>query len=465
MFLLEVELYYKVNKNDTDQPYEGEARAILDEQNLTLMPSFGDPIPFGYVEIEEIFEHDYKIDILTASKEKLVLEKLGYQYEDFLFQFFKLRNELLLKYLLMEESLIQDQFYGKFTRTNSDNSNTNGSCEIRLYDTALVVLPQKAEPIRLPYSYISKINKGDYTLSVRSDYEEEFSFSMLGDKFDPFVKALSDAYAKMMKRTQDRIKELIPEANTMTLSRLATLMKDGKAAQRGKIEQLSPNFWGRLIKRISDAGLSDQYDFLSSLTPKDQICVGVKQGLMGDLTGEYTWLLFPLNIAQSNRLSNTVALEAFIAQDNTQETKLQQIKTAEEPEDQNQQANDQSQTPSTVGATYFFRMMSRKEYAQTKDEDLVRQLDGFINNINKCMIDINFRREPIFFTETQLENPKYVQYRYAVSKISALKILRGLFVGRVIHTSTEQWKKDVNSLLTFNNKSLDDSEKWKKGDT
>jgi hypothetical protein len=47
----------------------------------------------------------------------------------------------------------------------------------------------------------------------------------------------------------------------------------------------------------------------------------------------------------------------------------------------------------------------------------------------------------------------------------SLRMLRRLFIGRVIHASPKQWKDDVTSLLAFNAKSLDDTEKWKKGDT
>jgi hypothetical protein len=79
------------------------------------------------------------------------------------------------------------------------------------------------------------------------------------------------------------------------------------------------------------------------------------------------------------------------------------------------------------------------------------------------MIDINFRREPIFLPENTLDNPKYVQYRFAVAKMPSLKTLRTLFIGRVIHSSIDQWKNDVTSLLEFNNKSKDDNEKWKNG--
>jgi len=95
---------------------------------------------------------------------------------------------------------------------------------------------------------------------------------------------------------------------------------------------------------------------------------------------------------------------------------------------------------------------------------LAVELDRFVKSINSAMIQINFRREPIYLSENQLQSTEYTQYRFAIAKIPALGILRNLFVGRVIHSSLEQWKADAASLLAFNNKSLDDKEKWTKGD-
>ena len=80
------------------------------------------------------------------------------------------------------------------------------------------------------------------------------------------------------------------------------------------------------------------------------------------------------------------------------------------------------------------------------------------------MIDVNFRREPIFLSAEQLDSTKYVQYRFAIKRMPSLKMLRSLFIGRVIHSSFDQWKKDVNSLLDFNAKSNNNLAKWKKGD-
>jgi len=463
---LEVAVNYKIFDDESNLKNQGESRATLTEQYLTLTVMFGEPMLFAYTDIVEISAYDYKVDLFLTSKEKLNLWGLGYQYEDFLFQLFKLRNELMLKYLLMEESLLQAGFEAQYSRFDPmGQTNRNGNCEIRLYETALAILPQRDEPIRLPYCYITNVNKQDYKITVTDESQEKIEFSRLGQNFDPFAKALSDSINKMILRTQQNIKELIPEATPITINKIAALMKDGRAAKRKEIEQQSTDFWLRLTKKIDEANLASEYEFLNSHAAKEQVCVGIKRGLMGDLTGTYIWMLFPLLNPGTNRLSNTIALEAFNTQGKIEDNKEQPLRnTTPEAQEEISQNSDQEPKPATTGATYFFKATGRKEYAQTKDEDLSKELDAFIKNIARSMIEINFRREPIYLTGDQLESTQYTQYRFAIAKIPSLKILRDQFVGRVIHSSEEQWKTDVTSLLAFNNKSIDDNEKWSKGD-
>ncbi len=460
---MEAAVNYKLYDDELNIKNEGEAKATLDEQYLTLTVMFGEPMLFSYADIIGISDYDYKVDLFLTSKEKLNLWGLGYQYEDFLFQLYKLRNELMLKYLLMEESLIQAGFEGQYTKLDPNGqTKQTENCEIRLYETALVVLPQKSEPIRLPYCYLTNINKQDYKLIIANELLEKIELTKLGQNFDPLAKALSNAINKMILRTQQNIKELIPEATPITINKLASMMKDGRAAKRKEIEQLSPDFWRRLIKKIDDAGITIEYEFLNSLAAKDQVCVGIKRGVMGDLTGTYIWMLFPLLNPGTNKLSNIIALEAFNTREETSENKEPPTERIDSKiEEETNQPQDEEQEPATTGATYFFRETGSEEYSQNKDENLTRNLDSFLKNINLSMIEINFRREPIYLTEKQLDSTEYTQYRFAIAKIPSLKTLREQFVGRVIHASQKQWKTNVTSLLNINAKSLDDKEKMK----
>ncbi len=78
------------------------------------------------------------------------------------------------------------------------------------------------------------------------------------------------------------------------------------------------------------------------------------------------------------------------------------------------------------------------------------------------MLDINFRREPIYLPDEKMDKAEYFKYQIALQKIPSLQVLRDLFVGRVIHASPAQWKSDVTDLLKFNVTTKNDSDKWKK---
>jgi hypothetical protein len=164
-------------------------------------------------------------------------------------------------------------------------------------------------------------------------------------------------------------------------------------------------------------------------------------------------MLFPLLDPSSGKLSNCVAIEAFNTQDSQQEN---QILT-----DQESEQEEKSQATAT-GATYFFKIMQQTEFANTSENEHESHLAGFITSINRAMIDINFRREPIYLSDEQLQSTKYTQYRFAIQNIPSLKLLRNLFIGRAIHSSLEQWKANISGLLAFNTKSLDDNKKPKK---
>ena len=96
--------------------------------------------------------------------------------------------------------------------------------------------------------------------------------------------------------------------------------------------------------------------------------------------------------------------------------------TVSETEEETSQTPDEEQKPATTGATYFFRTIGRKEYSQTKDEDLTKELENFIKNINRSMIEVNFRREPIYLSRKPTWTaPEYIQYRFAIARMPSLK--------------------------------------------
>ena len=52
-------------------------------------------------------------------------------------------------------------------------------------------------------------------------------------------------------------------------------------------------------------------------------------------------------------------------------------------------------------------------------------------------------------SEDKLGEPENEKYLYATKKLDSLKHLRKQFIGRIIHSSPEQWKKSLEELTNF----------------
>jgi hypothetical protein len=433
---MECSLSYSLSDQSGQVRASGQARARVDEESLAILPESGETLFFSLRDILDISEADYRIHLPLSSKEELTLLNVGYQYQDLLRNLSQLRNEMLLKDMLMNEKLRKSGVQAEFVYFDeTGNEKQRGKCEPRLYETGIVLMPEKGELTRIPYSDISELRAEDYTFTITSESGEKVILSKMASQFDPFKKVISDSMNQLALRVQSWLKELMPEANPSVIREAARFMKEGKAARRSDIESLSPELWKRLEMQLEIAGLNEEYGYLKSLSQQDRICIGFKRGLLGDLTGDYIWFLIPIYSTNSRDPGNAVAMEA-------------------------------ASEDGGGKATYFFRIVSRKDYPALKNiQDMHKEVDNFIKGINRCMLATNFRREPIYLPDEKLADPQYTRYRFAIQKLPALQILRRLFIGRVIHSSLEQWKQDVAELLKFNVTTLDDSVRWAKAAT
>ncbi|MCJ7668059.1 MAG: hypothetical protein MUP04_07245 [Anaerolineae bacterium] len=433
--VMECSLEYLLTDIAGQETSSGEGLARLEEENLAILPRFGEALFLSYRDILGISEGDYKIRLTLNSKEDLLLSNLGYRYEEFFRVLNKLRNEILLGDMLMRENLRRSGVEAEFVYWDeSGEERGRGKCEPRLYETAIVVIPERGDFTRIPYSDLLEISEEDYNLVLTTEYGQKIVLSKMGDQFDPFAKALSALNNELQLKVQSSLKELLPEFDPLVIRKAARFMKEGRAAKRSDMESISPDLWIGLEKRLEVVGIKEGYDFLKALSQQEKICIGLKRGLLGDLTGEYIWFLIPIYSMTQGEPGNAIAMEATGGEGGGK-------------------------------ATYFFRIVSRKDYPEFKEiEKLHKEADDLIKRINRCMLDINFRREPIYLPDEKLEEPQYLKYKFAVQRLPGLQTLRHLFIGRVVHVSPEQWKQDVMNLLKFNVSTKDDTTKWTKGD-
>jgi hypothetical protein len=409
-----------------------EARLALDEESLGVMPEGGAARRFSLREITDLTEADYRLTLILPENSRVILSRLGRDYENFRRELSSRRSALLLGDLLMEEPLVMGSVRAEFVRKNPEGVESSGQAEIRLYQTAIVVIPGFGTPVRVPFSEIVETSGSDYTFTVKTEYAGDFVFSRLGRDMEPLKCTLSELSQNLSLKVQALVKELMPSADPRAAVRLAGLMKEGRAARRRDIETLGTNLWAELEQRLLSSEAAGEYSYLKSVGCAQDAAVGVKRGLK-EGESDYLWFLVPVASTDPRKPGNAVVMEAVSADGESR-------------------------------ATYVFRLTGRAAYPNLKTEEaLSSEIENFFRAANRALITINFRREPIYLPKEMFLRPQYARYAYSVSAIPELRTLRWLYVGRVIHSSPEQWQADLADLLAFNTSTADDKAQWKKG--
>lgn len=409
---------------------ETPAKIVLDKENFSVFPEKRGTYCFSYREVIDLTPEDYQLKLFLGKGQELQISKLGYQYEDFVRIFTKLRNGTLLKDLLFQETLKKSGFEADFMYLDKSGvEKQKGKAEFKFYQTSLVILPERGELLRIRFSDILELKTEDFQLIITDEADQKFIISKLGEKFDFFKETLRGCLDEISLNIQNFIKGIWPEIDFSTLNKISGLIKEGKAVNKKDIEGVSPEFFKKLEMALMKTEVREEYEFLKSMGEQDKIYIGFKKGLMGGLTGDYFWFFIPVYSEDKSKPGNAIALEA----------------TGEKE---------------TGRATYFFRIVSRKEYKEIDKAKIDGQIDDLILKINRGLSAINFRREPIYLPQEKLEEPEYARYKFSMAKIPEINLMRELFIGRVIHKDNKQWQENVMDLLKFNVSSRDDKEKW-----
>jgi hypothetical protein len=407
------------------------ARLVLSTDSLGIAPDGSQPRSISLRQITSMMAEDYRV-VLETPAGRVVISQLGRGYDDFQRELSIRRSALLLSDLLMEEPLVFGNLMGDFNQKITGERELSGRAEIRLYQTALVVIPVFGTPVRVPFSEISQVAESDYRLAVTTEYDGEFVFSRLGRDMGPLNRNLKELRQQLSLAAQVLVRELMPSASQEAALRLAELMKEGRAARRRDIESLGRQLWSELEQRLLDSEAAEEYTYLKAIGRQEDISIGVKRSLK-EGESDYLWFLVPVASTEPRKPGNAVVMEAV----------------SEDCESR---------------ATYVFRLVSRAAYPVLNTEErLAAEVENFLRGANRALVKINFRREPVYLPAEMLLRPQYARYAFSVAALPELRALRWLYVGRVIHSALEQWREDLNALLSFNTSTTDDNAVWRKG--
>ena len=429
---MEVKLRFSLADRSGKVVSMGDATATLGEESFLLAPLSGGPLNLSLRDFASIGEGEYRISIQLRPSGSLLLFNAGFKYEDLARSLFRSVNELELKDLLMDERLLKQGVTADGAYVTSTRRSL-GRCEVRLYETAMVIMPERTGLLRLKFRDVLGTDVNDYRLLVRLESGERLELEKLGRELDPLRKMLTDSVSDLSAKAQAMVKDAHPSADLAGVLRASQLLKDGRTAKRHDLERACPGLWTALEMRLSGYGIGEEYAFLKNSSNPFLFRIGIKRPLHAEEAKDYIFFLAPIFSSDGKKGGNALAFEASSGEDEGR-------------------------------ATYFFRIWSRKGYPLPDAKAMELQADRFAQELAEGLDAINFRREPIYLTEEALSTPERSRYRYAIMRIPQLRLLRERFIGKVMHSSPEQWREDVAALLAFNVAQKGDDAIWKKAD-
>lgn len=410
---------------DGPEGMDGPGGIILNEDHIEIRSASSTIKMISLRDIVKIGAGDHQISLETIKGGSIVLSMLGIRYDDMVRELHRSRNELYLKDRLMQETIRRSSVRCQCQISGPMSGGYRGRAEIRLYSTALVIMPENDHVRRILYSDIFNTISADETLSFQTDRGCNVLLSLLGRELGPLHRDINAAIGEISSAVQALIKQLCPDLSPTQLISASRLMAEGKAARRSDVEAISKELWVALEQRISGMGMGEEYSYIDSISTKGSVRVGIKRSL-GEESSEYLWLIAPV-IGNADG-GNAIIFEA----------------TSGEGEGR---------------ATYLFRILPSKVFSSYPTSDRIMVAENSVKEVADAMMAINFRREPIYLNEIELAVPGREAYRNAVRAMPDLRMLRRSFAGRVIHSSMEQWKDDVTKVLAFCSRT-DDGQAW-----
>ena len=93
--------------------------------------------------------------------------------------------------------------------------------------------------------------------------------------------------------------------------------------------------------------------------------------------------------------------------------------------------------------------MEQEEFARAESADgdaLADAVGAAVARLNRALLTLNFRREPIYLPDEQIATGRYQRYRAAVRRLDYLRRTRKAFLGRAIHN--DAWEQQLLDLLS-----------------
>ena len=392
--------------------FSGPAKITVDGDGLLIAAAL-DQLPVPYGEITQFTFANYRLEIVTVCG-TVTISQMGQTGQWLYNHLYTAYNAAVLKALLVEGSHTRE-VSGSYS-AEENGAIVHGEAVIRLYPDCICVLPAGDSGRRIPFCFVSGMEKGNFSLTLSLLTGERYTFSKLGYGTEPFTGEVTAALRSLRERSLVQLQETEKTLTSLQAAMAAKLMPEGVNAAIGKLSAAAPVLVTGLEKLIKESRIADSYPVLKGLCGEERLFVGMK--------------------APAKEEEQPVPPEMPSLSDNGEETE-EKISGPPKPlvwliaAGSTTAAVELALPGAEAAATYLYRIQGDPE--------------TFAMILNRGMEATGFRRELFTLSDEELAKPCHMTEAMLIRRTPALQLMRKYFAGRVIHSG--RWQQEMEKHL------------------
>ena len=432
----------------TGVEHAGACEFSFDERAATLVPVEGPPIAFDLGDIDAFEAAEWELRLTLYSGQTLTLKRFGKALRDLGRELLDAYRGRLVQCLLVSD-LDEVARFDARVELRSRVRACAGAAEIRLYESNLAVLPVAAPGFQWRLADITAVefDESGYAVAL-SCGDERLTVGRLAKRTGELADRVRSRISALNERTARTLHALFPFLEPGQFRQVAGLLRDGACAPMTTLGAVHPSIGQVLIEKVVDGDLKPYVKALTERAAGHEWYAGLK--------------VIRRDRAESGGPTEAPPVDEAggPASPSDEEARAVDASAVEEARDP---AIFEAGDGLEVLYWFFFPLAATKGSAThvaweaTSREGRATYVfrlqpgestERAIAAINRGLVALNFRREPVYLAARTLESElRYRHYAIAQRKVPELGRVRQAFAGRAIHRTPAAWAKQLDALL------------------
>jgi len=233
----------------------------------------------NFTDIKESRSEKDKFVFTTFAREQFELSRFGDSVENFLADFYRIKNEFFAENLFMRAGMLIGQFDCSVEIINSFGKSINkGVSVVQFFEQSILFLPKFSDAFAVNLNFMRhhQFLDEEYLLQIEADSGTKINVSRLGSHYDDVRECLEGCLEKMYQRALNQLNNVLSGFSLPVLLKLAYAIKNGKAIEIGALKKMDAALPPKVME-LAFAGNPDlerRVQFIRGMDKDEKFFVG-----------------------------------------------------------------------------------------------------------------------------------------------------------------------------------------------